>query len=761
MTSTPIPSSEQLLHAATEHHRAGRLAEARRLYEQVLAGAPNHTLALFRSGLLELQDGHADIAIARIGQASSAAPDDPRYQVGLGQAFQSVGRWAEAARAYQSALRIQPDFPDISNSLGICLQRGGRLSQAAAAYRQALAQHPANVAVMANLGTVLRETGELSEAVDLLRKATELEPLVASHAVNLGIAYCNQRNFSAAEFTLSQVLARVPNDADAAFNLGKALHALGRSQQAVDRYRQAAALRRDYVDALINLGNVLTEMGDFSSGLAAYEAAIRARPDSVEALNNAGCLMRTLGRMDEAEDLLLRALRVDPARAALQDNLGNVYKDAGELDDAIDCYRKALALDPNAAATHGNLAYALSFQSEEPGPILEECLRWGARFAAGLERPARSHGNESASERRLKIGYVSPDFRDHCQSLFTIPLLSQHDHEAFEIFCYSSVKRPDDFTRRIAGYTDVWREVRSLDDASLCQLIGADRIDILVDLTMHMAGGRPLVFARKPAPVQIAWLAYPGTTGIGAMDYRLSDARLDPEGFDAHYCERTLRLADSFWCYDPLTDQPEINALPVSERGYLTLGCLNNPCKLTDHTLRLWGQVMRALPSARLLLMAPPGRHRRRLLQRLAVQGVNAERVDFHAFRPRAEYLRSYHQVDLGLDTFPYNGHTTSLDSFWMGVPVVTRVGRTGVGRGGLSQLFQLGLTDLAAESDEAFVNITVALAGDLPRLATLRRELRARLERSTLMDATRFARQIEGAYRHAWHSYRGIAASR
>jgi protein O-GlcNAc transferase len=756
-----LQSLDQLLQAATEQHRAGNLGQARGLYDEVLKVAPTHTLALFRSGLLELQDGRPAVGLGRIGQAIDADPNDARFRVGQGQAFQALSRWDEAIQAYESALHLQPDFPQISNSLGVCLQRSGRLAQSATAYRLALAEQPGSAAVMANLGTVLREMGELNEATELLRAAAELEPSVASHAVNLGIALCNQRDFTAAERVLSQALALAPGDADAAFNLGNALHALGRSTQAVERYRQALALRPNYVDAQINLGNVYTEIGEFSSGLAAYEAAMIARPDSVAAMNNAGCLLRTLGRTDEAEDMLLRALHIEAGRAALHDNLGNVYKDAGALDDAIDHYRRALELDPSGAATHSNLAYALSFQSAQPGPILEECLRWNERFAAGLHGAARSRENDADPHRRLKVGYVSPDFRDHCQSLFTIPLLSRHDHEGFEIHCYSSVKRPDALTSRIAGYADLWREVRSLDDEALCRLIREDRIDILVDLTMHMAGGRPSVFARKPAPIQIAWLAYPGTTGIGAMDYRLSDPRLDPEDFDSHYSERTLRLADSFWCYDPLTDEPKINALPAIARGYLTLGCLNNPCKLTDHTLLLWGDVMRALPTARLALMAPPGCHRRRLLQRLETQGVASERVDFHPFRPRTDYLRTYHDIDLGLDTFPYNGHTTSLDSFWMGVPVVTRIGQTSVGRGGLSQLFQLDLPELAAESDDAFVRIAVALGSDPERLARLRRELRPRLERSALMDASRFARQIEDAYRSVWKAYCEAAPAR
>jgi predicted O-linked N-acetylglucosamine transferase (SPINDLY family) len=757
-TTSIIQAVEQLLETATEQHRAGKFAEARRLYQQVLARAPAHTLALYRNGLLELQDGHPQAALALLEQAIAAVADEPRYQFVLGQALQALRHWDKAIDAYESALKLQPDFLDACNNLGICRQLRGQLAQAAAAYRQALSLEPRNAGVMANLGTVLREMGELTEAVELLRAAADLEPTVASHSLNLGIAYWNQGKFSQAERTLNETLARAPQDPEVAFNLGNALHGLGRQREAIDRYRQALKLRPDYVDALINLGNVHTELGEFTAGMEAYDAALRACPESVVALNNAAVLLRTLGRIDAAETALHRALKLDPDNAALHDTLGNVYKDAGDLDAAIASFRKSLELDSGSWATHSNLAYTLSFRAPEAGAALAECLRWNERFAAGLPRcahhsDARDFANVADPNRRLKIGYVSPDFRDHCQSLFTIPLLSRHDHAAFEIFCYASIKRPDDHTRRIAGYTDVWRDVRVLDDEALCRLIREDGIDILVDLTMHMAGGRPLLFARKPAPIQIAWLAYPGTTGIGAMDYRLSDPRLDPDGFDAHYSERTLRLPDSFWCYDPLTQHPGVNELPAIERGYLTLGCLNNPCKLTDHTLRLWGGVMRALPDARLLLMAPLGRHREHLSRRLGAHGIAAERVEFRAFQPRSEYLRSYHDIDLGLDTFPYNGHTTSLDSLWMGVPVVSRVGRTSVGRGGLTQLFQLDLLELAAESDQAFVAVAAAFGRDLARLAALRRELRPRLERSTLMDASRFAQHVEHAYRDAWRN--------
>jgi predicted O-linked N-acetylglucosamine transferase (SPINDLY family) len=351
----------------------------------------------------------------------------------------------------------------------------------------------------------------------------------------------------------------------------------------------------------------------------------------------------------------------------------------------------------------------------------------------------------------LRIGYVSPDFREHCQSLFMTPLLTHHDRARFEIHAYSSVVRPDATTSRLASYVDQWHDVRASSDAALADQIRADGIDILVDLTMHMADGRPLLFARKPAPVQVAWLAYPGTTGIAAIDWRLTDPWLAPLAHDSHYSERSWRLPDTFWCYDPLSAGPAVNALPALVSGHVTFGSLNNPCKLTDTTMRLWSRVFSRLPAARLVLMAAEGQVRHRLTQRLAHAGIDPARVRFLPYRPREDYLRSYHEIDVGLDTLPYNGHTTSLDALWMGVPVVTRVGATVAGRAGLSQLANLGLTELAAQTDDEFVAIAVSLANDLPRLAGLRAGLRERMEQSPLMDGERFARGVEASYEGMW----------
>jgi len=777
---------EQILQQAAESLKAGQYTRARDLYAQALARRPQDPKVLFPLGILELQLGNSAAAIPLLREAVDLCPTDARHHIGLGEALASVRQWKDAAEAYRQALKLNPNSADVQFALGValaaqgdvdgamaayraaialrpnfanallnlgtCLYQRNELSLAETSYRQALAARPDDGQILSNLAVLMQAKGRLDDAVMILERAIQLEPQSASHRINLGGALCGLQKYDKAVVELRKAVELHPNSSEAAYNLGNALQGIGRLQQAAREFRRAIALKDDYADAYNNLGNVLKRLGDVAQSLWAYEAAIRAAPNSVAAYNNAGCLYRAIGRQEEAEVVLRRGLAIDPNHSALLNNLGNILKDSGQIDSAIECFRRATQLNPGDPEPHGNLAYALSFQSDDPQVILDECRRWNDRHAAPLRPRTSAREKDRSSGRRLRIGYVSPDFRVHCQSLFTVPLLSHHDHEAFEVFCYSSVEQKDPLTARIREMADVWRDVAHLNDAALCELIQRDRIDILVDLTMHMSEGRPLLFARKPAPVQVAWLAYPGTTGMDAIDFRLTDLRLDPPSADRFYAEQSIRLPDSFWCYDPLSDGPEVNALPALSDGYVTLGCLNNPCKLTDRTLSLFGKVMAALPGSRLLLLAPQGRPRELLIGRMEKNGINAVRVSFVPFQPRSAYLQTYHQIDLGLDTLPYNGHTTSLDSYWMGVPVVTRVGQTCAGRAGLSQLFNLGLTELAAESDEEFVKIARDLGQNLDRLAELRHTLRERLRHSSLMDGKRFARNMEAAYLRMWN---------
>ncbi len=786
--------SIRLLEQATAHHVAGRLGDARALYRDALAIAPDDANLMFRLGMLDMQGGALADALGWIDAAIARSPGEARYRIARGHVFAAAGQPGEALAAYQQAhaldptsadplfalgttlqaageplaaieayeavLAREPARADALNNLGNCHRVLGDTASAEAAYRRAIALQPGDVDALTNLGTLAIDAGRLEEALPLLETALHGAPDSPCALANLGVALHRHREFARSAAVLARALELDPAFPEASYNLANALHALGRRDEAVAHYRQAIALVPAHADAYNNLGVTLREAGATHEAVQAFGTAIALRPGFVAALNNLATAHRTLGAMDAAHARLREALAAAPDHAVTLNNLGNVLKDQGRLAEGVAYYRRAIEADPGNVVAHGNLLYALSFVAEDPLALREEGRRWSARHEAPLAGSRRPHANDATPSRRLRLGYVSPDFRHHCQALFMQPLLSHHDHDAFEIVCYASVARPDAQTHRLAALADVWRDVSRLDDAQLARTIRDDRIDVLVDLSMHMADSRPLLFARKPAPVQIAWLAYPGSTGIEAIDYRLTDPRLDPPGTDAFYSERSIRLPDTFWCYDPLVDAADadttlaVGPLPALANGHVTFGCLNNPCKLDDASLRMWRGAMDAVPDARLLLMLPEGEARPHLLARLAAQGIAAGRVGFTAFRPRAEYLRTYQGIDIGLDTLPYNGHTTSLDAYWMGVPVITRAGSTVAGRAGLSQATHLGLLDCVADSDARFAEIAAGLARDLPRLAALRAGLRARLAASPLMDGARFAAGFEAACREAWHGW-------
>ena len=749
----PDPQLEQILREATELHTAGALAQAEAGYRQVLARRPEHAVATHRLGVLSLQLGRLEPARELFGRAVALDPGAWRSHCSLGQTLAALGRIPEARDSFQRAAELNPGCLEAWLGAGEACRALGLGREALAAFARAAALDPDHGEAQNSLGVALQDLGRLPEAIQAFRLALRLQDDYPIAHNNLGNALLQDRQPGPAAALLRQTVGRWPEFADAWYNLGNAEFAGCRFQEAAEAFRRTLALAPEHLPARNNLGNVLQALGRNEEALAAYLEALRIDPLFVDAFNNASAAARTLGRMDEAVRLLQEAAAVRPDYAVTHCNLGNVLKDIGRMEEAVASFRRALELDPRDAVTHSNLAYAVTFlPGFDARDILRENLDWDRAHAVADARP---FPNDPDPGRRLRIGYVSPDFREHCQSLFTIPLLSRHDHSRFEIFCYARVPRPDAVTRRIAGYADGWRDTQALSDREVAELVRADRIDILVDLTQHMSNGRPLVFTRKPAPVQAAWLAYPGTTGLSAMDCRLTDPYLDPPGqHDDWYSETSIRLPDTYWCYDPLTREPTPGPLPALANGHVTFGSLNNFCKVTPAVLALWAQVLVAVPDSRLLLLAQPGGHRRLVLDLLAEGGVEAARVEFAPFQPRLDYLALHRRVDLGLDTFPYNGHTTSLDAFWMGVPVVTRLGGTVVGRAGWSQLCNLDLRELAAGTDPDFVRIATGLARDLPRLARLRTGLRARMEASPLMDGERFARNMEGAYLQMWQNW-------
>lgn len=613
-------------------------------------------------------------------QFKTPSPSELNKLVALFNTF----RYAELERQASFLLSQYPNSGFIWQLLGTSLKMQGKDSLYA--FQKAAELLPNNAGAHSNLGVALKNVGQINDAIASYRRAIKIKPDFFDAHFNLGNALNDLGQLNDAVVSYRRSLEIKPNNANAHYNLGSVLNKLGQFDNALKSYRRALEYEPSSAEVQFSVGKVLHSTGQLEDAVASYRRVVEISPNFADGYNNLACALKDLWNLDDAETACLRALEINPNFAGAHGNLGNIYKDTGRLDEAVACYRLSVALDQNDTAAHSRLLYALYFHPDfDERMILAEVKQFGSsRNRATYPAVNSNTGRSSMSERRLRIGYVSPDFRDHCQSFFTIPLLQNHDHTQFEVYCYAQLVQPDDISNRLRAYSDVWRDTYLKSDPQVAEMIVNDRIDILIDLTMHMGNARPMLFALKPAPVQVAWLAYPGTTGLAAIDYRLTDPWLDPpELGDDRYTETSIRLPDTFWCYDPLVYDLQPNALPAEKNGYVTFGCLNNFCKVSDDTLCRWGQVMAQVPSSRLILLAPAGRHRQRIYDLLGRYDVAAERIEFVEFQPRLQYLQTYHRIDICLDTLPYNGHTTSLDAYWMGVPVVTQVGHTVVGRAG------------------------------------------------------------------------------
>jgi predicted O-linked N-acetylglucosamine transferase (SPINDLY family) len=719
MASFSLP---QALAQAIQLHQAGRLSQAEGIYRQILQQDPNNSQALHLLGVLAHQVGKDPLAVELISKAVAIDPSQAAFRSNLGLALSAMSRFEEAVQTLREAVRIDPSLADAWCNLGDALLHHGNIEQSIAATRKAIQLRDDFPAAWNNLGNALSARGEWERALSAYRTA----------------------------------IAHRPDVPEAHANLASVLRDMARLDEAEQEARLSLQLKPDYAIAHVILGDILRQQGRLEAALGEIRSGIALQPASADAYNALAGALRDSGDLDAAIDASGEAIRLNPESAESFNSLANALKDQARLDEAIDAYRKAVDLAPHAANIHSNLIYTMYFSPKtcDLATIAAEHERWRSRH----EDPLRSqpHTNNRDPNRRLRIGYVSPDFCTHVLSFFNIPLLTHHDRERFEVYCYSNVRRQDAITQRFKQTATAWRDIAALSDEQAAARIRSDGIDILVDLAQHMAHNRLPVLARKPAPVQVAWIGYPGSTGLKSIDYRMTDPHLDPPGmFDAYSSEQVIRLPDSFWCYDPFIDEPQPGELPALRASSITVGCLNNFCKVNEPVLALWARVLTAVPNSRLLLLTDPGRHRQMTLDSLAKMGIDPTRVEFFSRRPRPQYLELYHRIDITLDTLPYNGHTTTMDSLWMGVPVVSRLGATPVGRAGLSILTNLGLADeLLARTDDNFVQIATDLARDADRLAQFRRTLRTRMKQSPLMDAPRFARNVEDAYRQMWKQW-------
>jgi predicted O-linked N-acetylglucosamine transferase (SPINDLY family) len=783
MTQAPKPARlEQDFARGVALHRAGRLREAEAIYTQVLAAEPGHHRALFSLGVLALTVQRNEDAARWLARAVTLQSENVAYHSNLGEAYRRLGRLRDAVDALLRALALRPDFAEGLYNLGVVLRQNREVDGAIVYLERAVDLDPRRAVFQQGLGEALRESGDLARAA-------------GAGAGHLMCAWLLSGVSPRPEGTFASGSAQPRELGAPAHERALALEQQGDLRGAVGYHEIAVDARPDEPRFHLGLARALRALGSRPRAIAHYHCAFALDERSTDALVELSGVLEGLSRAEGTAVASSQALRIDPGCAMAHASLAAAHVLRSRYDDAIASCRRALALDADLWLAHFQLGYSLAGTGEVAGALAalgrvlelrpdhdvahsallflapyapgldaraigEQARAWAQKRAAPLAGGNRPHDNDRDPEKRLRVGLVSADLYRHVIPLFLLrPLLESLDRGTIEVFCYASVRSPDGVTDRMRALSDAWRDVLHATDSQVADLVREDRIDILVDLTMHASGGRPLVFARRPAPVQMCWLAYPGTTGLSTIDYRLTDPYLDPPGTDTSvYSERTVRLRDTFWLYHPDATGPAVGPLPARRNGHVTFGSLNSFFKVNPDVIALWARVLRAVDGSRLVVLAPPGDARERMARAFASHGVGPGRLDIVGRKPREDYLASYGGIDVALDPFPYGGHTTSLDSLWMGVPVVTLVGETLVGRAGLSQVTNLGLAELAATTPDEYVRIAVDLASDLDRLGGLRATLRSRMEASPLMDAPRFARNFEQCCREAWRAWCGAS---
>jgi predicted O-linked N-acetylglucosamine transferase (SPINDLY family) len=578
-------------------------------------------------------------------------------------------------------------------------------------------------------------------------------------AIQLAFEHYQQGNLHKAEYIYREILKVQPDNVVAHCNLGIVLREKGQLDEAITCYQKAVKLNPNLADVYCNLGSAFQEKGQLDETITCYQKAIKINPNLADVHCNLGRALQEKGQLDEAITCYQKAIKLNPNFYMAYNNLGGVLQDRGQLNEAEIYFRRVLQITPDNCKAYSNLLLNMNYNSRHnPQDIFSEHLLFAKKFAEPLSSAISPHTNEREPNRRLRIGYVSHDFRRHPVAYFIEPVLVAHSREHFEVFCYSDVSVPDDVTRRIQGYSDHWQSIVGMSDERVAESIKKDNIDILIDLAGHTANNRMLLFARKPAPIQVSWIGYLATTGLSTIDYKIVDNYTDPIGkTEQFYTEKLIRLPENSLCYLPDRDSPEVEPLPALSTGHITFGSFNNFAKVTPEVFTLWARVLNELPDSRLILKGNSFSDKttsQRAINMFTERGISAERITLLLWDPSPKHLESYNQVDIGLDTFPFNGATTTCEALWMGVPVITLTGTAYHSRAGISLLANVGLLELIAKTHDEYIGIAINLASDIEKLQLLRKSLRDRMSHSPLTDAKRFTANLEMCYRKMWENW-------
>jgi protein O-GlcNAc transferase len=749
--------------AAQRMYQSGQLHQAKAAFERVLQLNKKEPDSLHCLGLILFQLGDQQEGIHLVQQSVEARPRHLETLYNLGIMLQRTGDQSAAVASFRKALVINPKYVQAHFSLGNALQELKEREEAVKSFRQATRLAPDWAEAHFNLGNALRDLLQQEESLQSYQRAVVLKPDWAQAYSNISHIFVMLKNYEGAISNCKRAIALDANLSEPHFNMGAALYALKKPVEALISYRMAVILKPDWAEAQQDLAHVLSSLCRFEEAISVYRKLIDLKPEWAEAHNALGNALSSLNsasfeKLREAEACHKRALILKPdlpdtyfylAASPLQTGL--------DRDEAINLCQKAIALKPDFFGAYQGLLFTQQYSEKLTPQHLRDSLREFA-LACFSEPSELPHTNVCDSEKRLRIGYVSPDFRFHSCSWFIEPLLSAHDRQQVEVFCFANVPKADQITERLKALAEHWYDLRGLDIDEVATLIQSHNIDILVDLAGHTGDNLLPVFYRKPAPIQVSWLGFPSSTGLPAIDYRISDGWLTPQDTPEYYAETIWNLDCPAHCYRPYPLSPAVGSLPAERQGYITFGSFNNLAKVNLQTVALWSEALRKVSNSRLVLknrqLSEPTIYSQ-YVEAFREEGITEDRIELLGPIPGLEaHLNYYNRVDISLDTFPYNGATTTLEALWMGVPVVTLFGWRTASRYGLSFLDTLGLRELATDNPAEFALIAAQLASDLPRLAQLRSELRGKMQHSLLCNEAHFARKIESAYRLMWRQW-------
>jgi protein O-GlcNAc transferase len=750
--------------------------------------------------------GLYDAAIDHLVTATRHYSDKPEIWLNLGRVYQQKGESTEAKKAYEISLRLEKNQPEIFNNLGVLEIKNGAWDQSIAYLNQAIAARPDFAEAKSNLQLAIREKqiseGKRSEVGVVSSDIGGFETISSDPAdippslkpeFAMVSNFCKTQSFSQAEAHLHAMLQQNPMEISIWKYFGQVLSLQGKFHHALTAFEKAHQILPTDAYTLYLIANTLLKFDNQEQkAIQFYKNAIHANPRLLEAYVNLGTLYYALDLLDEAKNCFLNVLTINPEYAEILSNLGNIlreqgktheaieylqiaikikpfylnahnnlglaYKDAGQLDQAISSFLRALEIKPDYIDGRSNLMLAMVYAPNiDQRELTNEAIKYNVYLPEKLSSPHYAQAFPNP-KKILHIGYVSADFRKHAVSYFIEDILKNHDATEYKIFCYYNNIVEDAVTETLKNLVPEWRPIKHLNDDAVASLVEKDQIDILIDLSGHTSGNRLKVFAKKPAPVQVTYLGYPATTGLKAIDYRITDRYAEPPSLTEHLSVEALwRLPEIFCCYRPSPGSPDVvSQAPYLSNGAVTFGCLNNFSKVTDQVIGLWGLILQAVPNSRLLLEIKGLENlnfKADVCQRFARLGISEDRLILIPREAKNQYVL-YNQIDIALDPFPCNGGTTSFDSLWMGVPFITLAGRHFVSRMGVTILSNIGLDALIAESESDYLSKAVDLAMDTNRLNHIRYKLREKMMASPLMDSKRFVMNLEQAYRSMWLRY-------